>query len=95
MWCLGWGDRPGRDGRPKPRPTSVIGRRIKAGDLVRRAHQLAEDQQRNPPPPRGGGGSGGGGGGGSGQEGFLLPMKAPRGGGGNAGAAISKSVDLF
>ena len=24
MWCLGWGDRPGSGGCPKPRPTSVM-----------------------------------------------------------------------
>ena len=37
LWCLGWRDRPGQDGRPTARPTSVIGKRIRAGDLERRA----------------------------------------------------------
>ena len=37
LWCLGWRDRPGAGGCPKPRPTSVIGRRVKPGDLERLA----------------------------------------------------------
>ena len=37
LWCLGWRDRPQSDGCPSARPTSVIGRRIRAGDLEKRA----------------------------------------------------------
>ena len=38
LWCLGWRDRPGAGGCPKPRPTSVIGRRgVQPGDLERLA----------------------------------------------------------
>ena len=37
LWCLGWRDRPGKDGCPTPRPTSVMARRIRPGDLERRA----------------------------------------------------------
>ena len=40
MWCLGWRDRPGKNGRPKPRPTSVIAKRVRAGDLERRALRI-------------------------------------------------------
>ena len=39
LWCLGWRDRPGAHGRPKPRPTSVLARRIRAGDLVELARR--------------------------------------------------------
>ena len=35
LWCLGWRDRPGTAGKPKARPTSTLGRRIKPGDLER------------------------------------------------------------
>ena len=35
---MGWRDRPGAGGCPKPRPTSIIGRRgVKPGDLERLA----------------------------------------------------------
>ena len=37
LWCLGWRDRPGSGGRPKARPTSVMAKKFKPGDLVRRA----------------------------------------------------------
>ena len=37
LWCLGWRDRPGHDGCPAARPTTVLRSRIKAGDLERRA----------------------------------------------------------
>ena len=39
LWCLGWRDRPGSDGCPTPRPTSVMASRIKPGDLERRAQK--------------------------------------------------------
>jgi hypothetical protein len=28
LWCLGWRDRPGTNGRPTARPTSVMARRV-------------------------------------------------------------------
>ena len=37
LWCLGWRDRPGPGGCPKSRPTSILARRFKAGDLERLA----------------------------------------------------------
>ena len=37
LWCLGWRDRPGSNGCPTARPTSVLARRLKAGDLERLA----------------------------------------------------------
>ena len=37
LWCLGWRDRPGEDGCPTRRPTSVMAKRISPGDLERRA----------------------------------------------------------
>lgn len=37
LWCLGWRDRPGSNGCPTQRPTSVMARRIKPGDLEQRA----------------------------------------------------------
>jgi deoxyribodipyrimidine photolyase len=39
LWCLGWRDRPGSGGCPTARPTSVMTRRIKPGDLERKARQ--------------------------------------------------------
>ena len=44
LWCLGWRDRPGSGGRPKPRPTSVMARRIKPGDLERLARARSEEK---------------------------------------------------
>ena len=35
LWCLGWRNRPGTAEKPKARPTSTLGRRIKPGDLER------------------------------------------------------------
>lgn len=37
LWCLGWRDRPGANGRPRPRRTSVLSRRVELGALERRA----------------------------------------------------------
>ena len=37
LWCLGWRDRPGQDGCPTHRPTSVMASKIKPGDLLRKA----------------------------------------------------------
>merc|ERR1712087_791824 len=37
LWCLGWRDRPGRNGCPVPRPTSIMAQKITAGQLEARA----------------------------------------------------------
>ena len=39
LWCLGWRDRPGPNGRPTARPTSVMARRVQPGDLERLARR--------------------------------------------------------
>ena len=41
LWCLGWRDRPGANGCPTRRPTSVMASKIRPGDLERRARRLA------------------------------------------------------
>ena len=42
LWCLGWRDRPGSNGAPSRRPTSVIAKRVPAGALERRARLRVE-----------------------------------------------------
>ena len=37
LWCLGWRDRPGPDGCPTARPTAVLARRFRPGQLEARA----------------------------------------------------------
>ena len=37
LWCLGWRDRPGPDGCPTARPTTVLARRFRPGQLEARA----------------------------------------------------------
>jgi hypothetical protein len=44
LWCLGWRDRPGSNGCPKSRPTSVMATRIRPGDLEARAKRLCTQQ---------------------------------------------------
>jgi len=46
LWCLGWRDRPGVGGCPKERPTRVLAKRVRAGDLERRARQRLLLQDR-------------------------------------------------
>lgn len=48
LWCLGWRDRPGKHGAPKPRPTSVIARRVKPGALERRAQSRVGGRPASP-----------------------------------------------
>jgi hypothetical protein len=50
LWCLGWRDRPGAAGKPKPRPTSVMASKIRPGDL---AQQLARRVAAAGAPPAG------------------------------------------
>lgn len=45
LWCLGWRDRPQSNGCPTSRPTSVIGRRVRPGDLERKALWRCRGQQ--------------------------------------------------
>uniref|UniRef100_A0A7S2I005 PARP-type domain-containing protein n=1 Tax=Haptolina brevifila TaxID=156173 RepID=A0A7S2I005_9EUKA len=46
LWCLGWRDRPSSSGAPSRRPTSVITKRVPAGELERRALLLASMVER-------------------------------------------------
>jgi hypothetical protein len=45
LWCLGWRDRPGDNGRPTARPTGVMASRIRPGDLEDRARRRCSGQQ--------------------------------------------------
>ena len=44
LWCLGWRDRPGDNGCPTVRPTSVMASRIRPGDLEERARRRCSGQ---------------------------------------------------